>query len=85
VYAVTIEIDKQQYKGMLNIGKKPTVDGKTRTIEVNIFDFDSEIYNHEIKLCFIDRLRDEQKFDNIEKLKTQLETDKQNALRILSF
>ena len=82
VYAVSLEIDRVNYKGMLNIGKRPTVEGIDRTIEVNIFDFDKEIYDHEIKLCFVDRLRDEQKFENIEALKNQLSTDKENALKI---
>jgi riboflavin kinase/FMN adenylyltransferase len=83
VYLVTVEIDKHKYNGMLNIGKRPTVDGYNRTIEVNIFDFDNVIYNHEIKLCFIDRIRDEQKFDSVESLQTQLGIDKQNALIII--
>lgn len=84
VYAVSIEIDRNKYVGMLNIGKRPTVDGFGRTIEVNIFDFDKEIYNHEIKLCFVDRLRDERKFENVETLKKQLYNDKENTLKIFS-
>jgi len=83
VYAVTIEIDKKVYKGMLNIGNRPTIKGKGKTIEVNIFDFNREIYNHEIKLCFIDRLRDEKKFENLDALKKQLSLDKVNALKIM--
>ncbi len=82
VYAVSIEIDRKKYVGMLNIGNRPTVDGQGRTIEVNIFDFDKEIYNLEIKLCFIGRLRDEQKFENIEALKNQLYIDKENTIKI---
>lgn len=82
VYAVNIEVDRCKYLGMLNIGNRPTVDGQGRTIEVNIFDFDKEIYNHEIKLCFIERLRGEQKFENIDSLKNQLSIDKKNTIRI---
>ncbi len=82
VYAVSLIIDKIEYKGMLNIGNRPTVSGKDKTIEVNIFNFDKEIYNHEIKLCFIERLRDEQKFENIEGLIAQLKKDKENSLKI---
>lgn len=82
VYAVSIEVDRCKYQGMLNIGNRPTVDGKGRTIEVNIFDFDKEIYDHEIKLCFIERLRGEQKFENIKSLKNQLSIDKENTIRI---
>ena len=84
VYAVSVEIDRNKYVGMLNIGKRPTVDGQGRTIEVNIFDFNKEIYNHEIKLCFVDRLRDEQKFESIEILKNQLSIDKENTLKIFN-
>ncbi|MCK5906528.1 MAG: bifunctional riboflavin kinase/FAD synthetase [Flavobacteriales bacterium] len=84
VYVVSLEIDRKFYKGMLNIGKRPTIEGKDRTIEVNIFDFDKEIYNHEIKLCFIDRLRDEKKFESLDALKKQLSTDKINALKIIN-
>lgn len=83
VYAVQLEIDKQFYKGMLNIGKRPTVDGSTRTIEVNIFDFSREIYNHEIKLCFVDRIRDEHKFEDLDALKVQLDKDMVKALELL--
>ena len=75
VYAVEVEIDMHSYTGMLNIGKRPTIKGKHRTIEVNIFDFEAEIYNHSIKLYFIDRIRDEKKFDSLEDLKNQLSLD----------
>ena len=84
VYAVSIEVDRSKYFGMLNIGKRPTIQGKHRTIEVNIFNFDKEIYNHEIKLCFIDRIRDEVKFDNLDSLKKQLKIDKENTLKIIA-
>jgi len=83
VYAVLVHLDRKTYKGMLNIGKRPTIEGKNRTIEVNIFDFDKEIYNHEIKLCFIDRLRDEKKFESLDDLTKQLAKDKAEAIKIL--
>ena len=83
VYAVYINIDKIKYKGMLNIGKRPTVEGVDRTIEVNIFDFSKDIYDHQIKLCFIDRLRDQYKFNNLDELKDQLEIDMHKALNVL--
>jgi len=85
VYAVSVEIDRKRYKGMLNIGLRPTINGKGRTIEVNIFDFDKEIYNLEIKLCFIDKLRDEQKFDSLDCLTKQLYIDKENTLEIFNL
>lgn len=84
VYAVMVEIDGNLYKGMLNMGTRPTVscNGKF-SIEVNVFDFQQDIYDKYIKLFFIDRIRGERKFDNIEELKTQLIEDKYSAEKIL--
>jgi riboflavin kinase/FMN adenylyltransferase len=65
---------------MLNIGNNPTVEGKNRSIEVNIFDFDKDIYGDEATIYFIERLRDEVKFNNLEELKEQLAKDKQDSL-----
>ena len=70
---------------MLNIGNRPTLnENDTSTIEVNIFNFDEEIYGQEIEIEFIQRIRDEQKFENISALKKQLEVDKQQIIQILS-
>jgi riboflavin kinase/FMN adenylyltransferase len=84
VYAVRILLNNNSYKGMLNIGNRPTLNGNNTTIEVNIFNFSADIYNNEIKIEFIERIRDEQKFDKLEELKNQLEIDKQTAIQILS-
>lgn len=60
VYAVEIEWDKSVYKGMMNIGKRPTIDnGDNISIEVHIIDFESDIYNQKIKVRFLDKIRDE--------------------------
>ena len=80
VYAVRIIHNNQKYKGMLNIGIKPTFTENKKTIEVNIFDFDGNIYGEQICIKFVTFLRNEKKFDSIEKLKNQLIFDKQNAL-----
>jgi riboflavin kinase/FMN adenylyltransferase len=77
VYAVTIECSKGKFNGMLNIGFKPTVDGKERTIEVNIFDFNFDIYEEQIKISFHAYIRDEKKFESLEALKNQLLQDKE--------
>jgi len=77
VYAVTIECSKGKFNGMLNIGFKPTVDGKERTIEVNIFDFNFDIYEEQIKVSFHAYIRDEKKFESLEALKNQLLQDKE--------
>ena len=84
-YAVTVNIEGfPEKKGMLNIGTNPTFEGKKRTIEVNIFDFDADIYGKEITVCFHERIRGEQKFGNFEELKKQLNEDKRKAAEILS-
>ncbi|HSO86799.1 MAG TPA: bifunctional riboflavin kinase/FAD synthetase [Draconibacterium sp.] len=85
VYAVKVELNGDSYNGMLNIGTRPTFNNNAdnRSIEVNIFDFEGDIYGKEITLKFIGKIRDEQKFDNIEMLVNQLEKDKIEALKIL--
>ncbi|MEI6310914.1 MAG: bifunctional riboflavin kinase/FAD synthetase [Bacteroidota bacterium] len=83
VYAVKVQYKDLVYNGMMNIGKRPTVDGMNMTIEVNIFDFDKEIYGEELKIEFIDRIRDEVKFSDIEALKNQIILDKIQVLSIL--
>lgn len=75
VYVVKVQVMNKSYLGMMNIGIRPTVNGKNRTIEVNIFDFDQDIYGEKIKVSFIDRIRDEKKFDGLDALKNQLKAD----------
>lgn len=83
VYAVKVKHSGMMYGGMLNIGNNPTIEGKGRSIEVNIFDFNKDIYNEEATIYFIERLRDEVKFNNLDDLKSQLAKDKERALQIL--
>jgi len=75
-YAVKVHQGNNRYNGMLNIGYRPTVGGKLKTIEVNIFDFKKDIYGENIAVDFIDKIRDEKKFEDIEELKNQLQADK---------
>jgi riboflavin kinase/FMN adenylyltransferase len=86
VYAVEVIANKLKYKGMLSIGTNPTVnkDARERSIEVNIFVFDEDIYGEEIEVIFRFRLRDEKKFDNPGQLSRQMELDKEVALQLLS-
>jgi riboflavin kinase/FMN adenylyltransferase len=72
VYAVKVFYKNELYKGMLNIGKRPTVDGTDMTIEVNIFDFDKDIYGERLKVEFVDRIRNEVKFDNLDALNIEI-------------
>lgn len=83
VYAVKVFINKRTFNGMLNSGVRPTVDGLTHTIEVHLFDFNEDIYDSTIKIAFVDKLRDEKKFDGLEALTNQLQKDKLHALEIL--
>ena len=70
-------------KGMMSIGFRPTVDAKKRVIEVNIFDFDQEIYNERIRVYVKKYLRAEVKFNNLDDLKKQIGQDKIESLKIL--
>ncbi len=85
VYAVKVDLDNVEYLGMLNIGSRPTFNNNAdnRSIEVNIFDFNGDIYHKEITLRFVGKIRDEKKFENIEGLIHQLAKDKLTALSIL--
>ena len=85
VYAVKVTLNNKDYNGMLNIGTRPTFNknADNRSIEVNIFDFSDNIYEQEVTLVFIDKIRDEQKFSGVEILIEQLKKDKTAALKIL--
>lgn len=84
VYAVIVNANDTIYKGMLNIGFRPTIDTNNKqSIEVNIFDFENDLYNSGIEVALVSRLRDEKRFPSIEHLKEQLVIDKQNALEAL--
>lgn len=76
VYACQVDYEGKLYDGMGNIGYRPTVSDSELTIEVHIFDFDKEIYDEEITISFIDRIRDEHKYDSLEALRQQLEKDR---------
>ncbi len=80
VYIVKSRFKKEVIYGMMNIGTNPTVNGKTKSIEVHFINFNEDIYSSELKIEFLKRLRHEQKFKNLEALKTQLQNDKTNAL-----
>ena len=79
VYAVEVEVPGGVYRGMCNIGVRPTVGGTARTVETHILDFDQDIYGLPITLHFRRRLRDERKFPSLEALRTQLAQDALNC------
>ena len=85
VYAVRVYINGKRAKGMMNIGHKPTVSSsRQKTIEVHIFDWQQDIYNKEINIEFIDRIRQEIKFDSTDKLIERLHVDRAQAESILA-
>jgi len=84
VYAVRIQQGNNHYKGMMNIGNRPTVGGGALSIEVHIFDFEGSLYDQHIAVSFVGRIRNEQKFEHLEALKAQLVIDKTKALQLLS-
>ena len=83
VYAVDVEVLGRRYRGMCNIGTRPTVSGMARTIETHILDFDEDIYGLPLRLQFLRRIRDERKFPSLDALKEQLVRDAASVL--LSF
>lgn len=84
VYAVICQIKDANFKGIMNIGYKPTVNkGEKRTIEIHLFDFNKDVYELELRAKVIERIRDEVKFNSIEELKIQISKDNNIAKTIL--
>jgi len=83
IYAVRVSIGKRLFSGMLYIGKRPTLNATQQVIEVNLFDFDEDIYGDTVTLHFHSFLRGDEKFQDLDALKNQLAKDKINALHAL--
>lgn len=85
VYATIAKVDGKDYPSMTYIGRRPTIsNGLPTSTETYIMDFDGDLYGKEIRVTFVDRVRDEMTFDNLERLKSQIQEDKANIIRILS-
>ncbi|MDX1829791.1 MAG: bifunctional riboflavin kinase/FAD synthetase [Lutibacter sp.] len=82
-YIVKSTIDNEVIYGMMNIGFRPTLKGKHQTIEIHFFNFKKDLYTKTIQIEVLKFLRDEQKFESIQNLKKQLQTDKQNSLKYI--
>jgi riboflavin kinase/FMN adenylyltransferase len=84
VYAARVIVEGKEYKGMLSIGYRPTIESEKheRTIEVNIFEFGDDIYDKPIQIIFTDWLRNEIKFDSLQELRDQIATDKKEVLKL---
>ena len=83
VYAVWVRVEGSYYKGMMNIGVRPTFKGKEQTLEVHIFNFDQDIYGMDVQIQFVERIRNERSFDGAEELIEQLKTDQKNVQHTL--
>lgn len=84
VYASYVDYDNKTYKSMTYIGGKPTInDDKSENIEVHIFDFNQDIYDKDIKVRFVSKIRDECKFESLEALRKQIEIDEKIIKEIL--
>jgi len=82
-YIVKSTIDNEVVYGMMNIGFRPTLKGKHQTIEIHFFNFNKDLYTKTIQIEVLKFLRDEQKFESIQNLKKQLQTDKQKSLKFI--
>lgn len=86
IYAVYVHHQQQRYKGMLYIGKRPSVGKKLdRTIEVNIFNFSKNIYGDRLTLELVDFVREDQKFESLDQLSQQLELDEKHTIDCLQY
>ena len=83
VYIVKTIINDNKVFGIMNIGNRPTVNGKHQTIEVHLLDFDGDLYGETIQVHLAYRLRDEQKFDSVEALFVQIKEDEQKARALI--
>lgn len=84
VYIVQSTINQKTVFGMMNIGFNPTVAVQNQSIEIHYFDFNTDLYNQEIRVSILKRIRSEQKFESVDLLKEQLEKDKKKALNYLN-
>ncbi len=86
VFAVRVR--HQQYgelTGVANIGVRPTVEGTQNRLEVHLFDFEQDIYGTDLTVSFVDKIRDEQKFDSLDELKQQIQRDAERAREVLGL
>nr|WP_256521702.1 bifunctional riboflavin kinase/FAD synthetase [Halobacillus sp. A5] len=83
VYAVTVNVGNELYKGMANLGYKPTFNGNKRTLEIHIFDFHRDIYGNVVRVHFRQFIRSENKFNGVDELVRQLNDDELKTRRLL--
>lgn len=83
IYAVHVRVGGKKHKGMLYIGSRPTVGGSGQVIEVNILDFNEQIYGEMIEVSFIERIRGDERFESLEAMRVQLVHDREQTIRVL--
>lgn len=83
IYAVLVQTNNEQFKGMLYIGNRPTLSGTNRSIEVNIFNFDKNIYGEQLSLQLIKKTREDKTFSSIQEMTTAIEQDKVEVEKVL--
>lgn len=87
VYAVRVTMDGSNERtpnaGMMNIGHRPTFDGRDLAVEVHLLDFSENLYGQDLRIEFVDRMRDEQKFDSVDALIEQLSRDRSRCKQLL--
>ncbi|MBQ3247487.1 MAG: riboflavin kinase [Alistipes sp.] len=75
VYLSSVTIDGREWKGMSNVGVRPSVDGHSRLLETHIFDFNGDLYGRMLKVKLLRKIRDERRFDSVDELQQQLHSD----------
>ncbi|TMP46127.1 bifunctional riboflavin kinase/FAD synthetase [Pseudoalteromonas citrea] len=85
VFAVRVNLNGKQYKGVANVGTKPTLNGTKALLEVHLFDFNQDVYGHFMQVELVKKLRNEQKFDTLPQLTAQIATDVADAKQCFNF
>lgn len=81
VYAVDVRLDAEKsVPGIANLGRRPTVGGESARLEVHLLDFSGNLYRRRLEVSFLHKLRDERRFDSLEKLTSQIHVDREQAL-----
>ena len=84
LYAVQVKTGGRVWKGMTNIGMRPTFNGHRQTIETHVLDFSGDLYGQPFHIAFVERLRDEQRFDSPDELARQMAIDAERCRRVMS-
>ncbi len=83
VYLVQTSLVDKKYFGMMNVGKRPTVSGKKTRIETYFFDFKGDLYGKKLRVELLEKIRDEQKFDSLDALRNQLNSDQKSCQKLI--